>query len=487
MRKVSKKDFGQDIKQGLTQELQQDTKPDLQQEEKFVYMTTTPVPRLIGELAVPTIISMLVTSFYNMADTFFVGKINTQSTAAVGIVFSVMAIIQALGFFFGHGSGNYISRRLGAQDFGEASTMAANGFFLSFFCGIVVMVGGLVFLKPLAVMLGSTPTILPYTENYLGIILIGAPFMTSSLVLNNQLRFQGSAAYAMVGIVTGAVINIILDPIFIFVFDMGVSGAALATIISQFCSFALLWFQSRKGGNIRISFRNLKLNLHYFKEIFRGGFPSLCRQGLASVAVILMNHMAGGYGDAAIAGMSIVSRVSMFAGSALIGFGQGFQPVCGFNYGAKLYHRVREGFWFCVKYAAVFLTCIAVAGFIFSPQIIALFRKEDAQVIEIGSLALRLQCIALPLNAWIIMANMMLQSIGKALKASIVAAARQGLFFLPLILVLPQIFGLFGVQVCQTVSDALSFILSVPLCLSVLNEMKRQSKELNEETELQEL
>lgn len=450
---------------------------DMRQEEKFEYMTTTPVPRLIGELAVPTIISMLVTSFYNMADTFFVGKINTQSTAAVGVVFSVMAIIQALGFFFGHGSGNYISRRLGAQDFEEAASMAANGFFLSFFCGIAVMAGGLIFLRPLALLLGSTPTILPYTEDYLRIILIGAPFMTSSLVLNNQLRFQGSAAYAMVGIVTGAVINIILDPILIFVCRMGVSGAALATIISQFCSFALLWFQSRKGGNIRINFRSLKLNLHYIKEIFRGGFPSLCRQGLASVAVILMNHMAGGYGDAAIAGMSIVSRVSMFAGSALIGFGQGFQPVCGFNYGAKLYHRVREGFWFCVKYATVFLLCVAVIGFAFSPQIIALFRREDAEVIKVGALALRLQCLVFPLNAWIVMSNMMLQSIGKALKASIVAAARQGLFFLPLILILPRFFGLFGVQVCQSVSDVLSFLLAVPLCISVLNEMKRQSQE----------
>lgn len=448
----------------------------MQQEERFEYMTTTPVPRLIGELAVPTIISMLVTSFYNMADTFFVGKINTQSTAAVGVVFSIMAIIQALGFFFGHGSGNYISRRLGAKDFEEAAVMAANGFYLAFICGLLVMAGGFIFLKPLAVALGSTPTILPYTVSYMGIILIGAPFMTSSLVLNNQLRFQGSAAYAMVGIVTGAVINIILDPILIFVFDMGIAGAALATVISQFCSFLLLWFQSRKGGNIKIRFKNFKINLHYLQEICRGGFPSLCRQGLASVASIFLNHSAGNYGDAAIAGMSIVSRVSMFAGSALIGFGQGFQPVCGFNYGAKLYHRVREGFWFCVKYAFVFLIFVAALGASFAPHIIGLFRKEDEEVIKIGAEALRLQCIVFPLNAWIIMANMMLQSIGKALKASIVAAARQGLFFIPLILLLPNMYGLFGVELCQTISDILSFALAVPLCVSVLNEMKQQSK-----------
>ncbi len=451
----------------------------MQKEEKYVYMTTTPVPRLIGELAVPTIISMLVTSFYNMADTFFVGKINTQSTAAVGVVFSVMAVIQALGFFFGHGSGNYISRRLGAKDFDEAAVMAANGFFLAFLCGLAVLAGGVLFLKPLAVALGSTPTILPYTESYLRIILFGAPFMTSSLVLNNQLRFQGSAAYAMVGIVTGAVINIILDPILIFGCGMGIAGAAAATVCSQFCSFLLLLYQSRKGGNIRIRFVNFKPDFHYVKEICRGGFPSLCRQGLASVSGILLNHGAGVYGDAAIAGMSIVSRVSMFAGSALIGFGQGFQPVCGFNYGAKLYQRVREGFWFCVKYATVFLVGVAVAGSVFAPQVVALFRKGDTQVVEVGAAALRMQCIAFPLTGWIVMSNMMLQSIGKALKASVLAAARQGLFFIPLILLLPRLFGLFGVEICQTVSDICSFALAVPLCLSVLNEMKAQEKELH--------
>lgn len=450
----------------------------MQQEEKYIYMTTTPVPRLIGELAVPTIISMLVASFYNMADTFFVGKINTQSTAAVGVVFSVMAIIQAFGFFFGHGSGNYISRRLGAKDFEGAAVMAANGFFLAFFCGVALTAGGLIFLKPLAVVLGSTPTILPYTEAYLRIILIGAPIMTSSFVLNNQLRFQGSPASAMVGIVTGAVINIVLDPIFIFGFGMGVAGAAIATVISQFCSFLLLIFQSRKGGNIRISFRNFKPSLYYAKEICRGGFPSLCRQGLASIAGIMLNHGAGNYGDAAIAGMSIVSRVTMFASSALIGFGQGFQPVCGFNYGAKLYHRVREGFAFCVKFATIFLIGISVLAAVFAPQIIGQFRKGDAQVLEVGVLALRLQCIAFPLTGWIVISNMMLQSIGKALKASVLATARQGLFFIPLILILPQMFGLFGVEVSQAISDICAFILAVPLCVSVLNEMKRQEEEL---------
>lgn len=444
----------------------------MNQEEKYIQMTTTPVPELVCSLAVPTIISMLVSSFYNMADTFFVGKLDTQSTAAVGVVFSIMTIIQAVGFFFGHGSGNYISRKLGSKELEEASTMAANGFFLSFFSGIVIALLGIIFINPLSVALGSTPTILPYTKKYLRIILIGSPFMTSSLVLNNQLRFQGRASFAMVGIVTGAVLNIVLDPILIFGFKMGVSGAAVATVFSQFCSFLLLVLMTRKGGSIVIRFKNLKVNGHFIKEIFRGGVPSLCRQGLASIAVIFLNHAAGIYGDAAIAGMSIVSRITMFANSALIGFGQGFQPVCGFNYGARLYSRVREGFYFCVKYAFVFLVVVSLLCGIFAPNIVALFRKEDVEVIETGSLALRLQCITFPLNAWIVMSNMMLQSIGKALKASIVAGARQGYFFIPFILILPLCFGLLGVQMTQAVADVSTLVLSIPLTLSVLKEMK---------------
>lgn len=450
---------------------------NMNQEEKVSYMLSEPVPHLVCQMAVPTIISMLVTSFYNMVDTFFVGKINTQATAAVGVVFSVMAFIQACGFFFGHGSGNYISRKLGAKEFDEANVMAATGFFTAFFTGIVAAVVGLCFLTPLARVLGSTPTILPYTKDYLRIILIGCPFMMSSLVLNNQLRFQGSASYAMVGIVTGGLLNMVLDPLLIFTCDMGVAGAALATIISQIVSFVLLFLMSRKGGNIRIEFRNFKPTWALYKEIFRGGVPSLCRQGLASIAQICLNHSAGTFGgvysDAAIAAMSIVGRISMFANSALIGFGQGFQPVCGMNYGAKQFGRVRQAFAFCVKYAAVFLVIVSAAGIIFAEPLVTCFRREDAEVIRIGTLALRLQCIVFPLNAWIVTSNMMLQSIGKAVRASFVAAARQGIFFIPLIWILPQIFGLLGVQMCQTWSDILTFGVSVPMCVGVLREMKQ--------------
>ena len=440
--------------------------------DKYTLMTTAPVPRLIGSLAVPTIISMLITSFYVMADTYFVGQINTQSPAAVGISFSVMAIIQAFGFFFGHGSGNYISRKLGAREYQSAEKMASTGFFCAFIAGTLITVFGLIFLSPICKALGSTSTILPYSETYLGIILLGAPFMASSLVLNNQMRFQGNAVYAMIGIIVGAVLNIGLDPLLIFVFDMGIAGAGIATLASQICSFIILLYMDRKGENIRIRFSNFTPKLSLLKEILYGGSPSLCRQGLASTATILLNVAAGRYGDAAIAGMSIVTRICMFINSFVIGFGQGFQPVCGFNYGAGFYTRVRHGFWFCIKLGVIFLSICSIIGYIYAPEIVSWFRKEDAQVIEIGARALRWQLITLPLGTWVILCNMLLQTIRKPVRAVILSSARQGLFFIPFILILPYLLGLQGVEMCQAAADLCSFLLAIPLTIGVLKGMR---------------
>ena len=451
-----------------------------QRQQKFDCMTKTPIPRLIGELAVPTIISMLVTSFYNMADTFFVGKINTSATAAVGIVFPLMAMIQAFGFFCGHGSGNYISRQLGAHNFEDASKMSATGFVSAFVLGLGILVVGFLFTDPLLRIMGSTETILPYARSYMRIILIGAPYMTASLVLNNQLRFQGSAFYSMIGITTGAVLNIVLDPLFIFVLDMGVAGAALATIISQFVSFCLLIAGTFRGGNLRLNLRDFSPSLKYYQNIVKGGAPSLFRQGLGSFATVCLNLMAGPYGDAAIAAMSIVTRISQFAASVVIGFGQGFQPVCGFNYGAKLFKRVQEGFWFCVKFCTSVLLVAAVCGWIFSPNLIGIFLKTDPLVIEYGSQALRLQALTFPLVGWITIANMMLQTIGKTVKASLLAMSRQFLFFVPVILTLPGFLGILGVQFSQPIADFCSFLLAVPLSISVLREMSHEQEQLEQ-------
>ncbi len=426
------------------------------QQEKFIEMTEKPVDKLILKLAFPTIISMLITTFYNMVDSFFVGKINTSAVGAVGIVFSFMTVIQATGFFFGHGSGNYISFMLGKKENKKASEIAMVGFVFALLGGLLIAVLGLIFLEPLALFLGSTKTILPYTKDYLGVILIGAPYMTASLVLNNQLRFQGNAFYAMIGLTFGAVTNIFLDPLFMFVFHMGIKGAALATIISQLLSFGLLYYGTTKGGNIRLRLVNFKPSLHFGKEIIRGGLPSLMRQALTGISTICLNRYAGLYGDVAIAAISIVQRIIVFSSSAVIGFGQGFQPVCGFNYGAGCYKRVRQAFWFCVKISFVSLTIIGAIALIAAPNLIQLFRANDAKVIEIGTTTLRYCALTLPLTSWVVISNMMMQNLGKVVQASFLAAARQGLVLIPVLAIFTQFWGLQGLMLSQPVADLIT-------------------------------
>ena len=443
------------------------------QEKKFKEMTEPPVEKLICRLAVPCIISMLVTSFYNMADTFFVGLLHSNAaTGAVGVVFSMMAIIQAVGFFFGQGSGTFISRSLGQKDTKAASEMASTGFFSALTIGIIVCLIGELNLESLAYLLGSTDTMLSDTKSYLGYILLGAPFIIGSFVLNNQLRFQGGAMYAMVGIASGAVLNIILDPILIFACNMGVGGAGLATSISQCFSFILMLIGCSKGGNIAIRIKNFRLKGHYFYMILRGGLPSLARQSLSSLATICLNHAAGPFGDAAIAAMGVVQRIAMFGASTMLGFGQGFQPVCGFNYGAGFYDRVKKGFWFCIKVSTCVLAGVAALGFAFAPQLISLFR-DDPQVIEYGALALRMQCIAFPVHGWIVMSNMMQQSTNKTIPATFLSVARQGLFFIPIVLIMSNLLGMLGVQMAQATADLLTFLCALPLQLHILKKMKK--------------
>ena len=455
---------------------------------RFAYMTETPVPRLIRELAIPTVISMLVTGIYNTADTYFVGRIPDiaiQATAAVGIVFPVMAIIQAFGFLFGHGSGNFLSRMLGAGKKQEASEMATTGFVLAISLGVLVAVLGNIFIDGLIGLLVSSDvsaSTVEMTKSYAGIILFGAPFMMGQFVINNQLRFQGSAVYAMIGLVSGAVINMILDPLLILAFGMGIKGAAIATVAGQITSFFILLIGSRKGENIRLNIRNLKINIYYILQIINGGIPSLFRQGLAAVATTLLNRTAGDLGgDAAISGMSITTRVMMLLISALIGFGQGYQPVCSFNYGAGKKERVKEGFYYCVKWGTIFLVIVGTVCFIFAPGIIEMFISDSdnadvamrLQVIEVGKTALRCQAVILPLNAFIVMTNMMLQSIGKGVRASITASARNGLFFIPAVLILPALFGLTGVEITQSVADVCTMMISIPFAITELKKLKQ--------------
>ena len=448
--------------------------------DNYTFLTQGPVHRVILTMAVPTIISMLVTSLYNLVDTFFVGQLNTQSTAAVGIVFSVMFFIQAISFFYGNGSGNFISRELGAKRNENANKMASTGWFYAFVTGCLIMVAGELLLGDLSLWLGSTPTILPYTKEYLGIILLGAPLMASSYCLNNQMRFQGNARYAMYGIVSGAVINVVLDPLLIFGFDMGISGAAWATVIGQLVSMCILLRLSYNGKNIPIKLRWISFEWRFIREIIAGGTPSLSRQGLGCIATMMLNIAAGVYGDAAIAGMSIVNRITMLIMSIVVGLGQGFQPFCGFCYGARLYDRLRQGYWFCVRVGTVFLIVVGAICFVFANETIAMFR-DDAAVIAVGVVALRWQLVTYPLNALIMTSNMMMQTIRKPWRANILAAARRGLFFIPLIIVLPHFWGLFGVEICQAVSDVLSFMLTLPIVWSGFRDMRIDQLRFNKD------
>jgi putative MATE family efflux protein len=440
---------------------------------KYEKMTTAPVERLVLGLAVPTITIMLISALYNMADTYFVGSLGTSAVAGVGVAFPLMNVIQAVGYFFGQGTGNYVSRQFGAMKLEDATKMVATGFFTTLVVGVTLAAGGIIFLDALAVSLGATPTIMPHAKNYIFYILLGIPWMTASIMLNTLLRFQGSASYAMVGMVSGAVINVVLDPILIYACKMGVAGAALATAISQFISFCLLLAGCAKSGNIHVSPRNFTFRLALFRDIVRGGLPSLFRQALASVATVFINRLSGNYGDAAIAAMSIVMRIMIIANSALIGLGQGFQPVCGFNYGAGNYCRVKKAFRFCVKMSVSGLLVTTAAAWLFAPGIMAVFRGDDPEVIRIGSLALRLQFLTSPLMGWVIMNNMMFQTIGRSFPASALALARQGLFLLPILYLLSHSLGLLGIQASQPLADAATFALSIPFNIQVMRGMRR--------------
>ncbi|MGI5898993.1 MAG: MATE family efflux transporter [Christensenellales bacterium] len=443
------------------------------QESLFIKMTQRPVKRLILSLSVPTIVSMMISSIYNMADTYFVGRLGTSATGAVGIVFSLMVIIQAVGFTFGVGAGSLISRLLGQKRNQEADSVAVTALLMSVGLGFIIMAIGLIFVQDIMRVLGATETILPYAVDYAEFILIGAPYMTASLVMNNILRSEGSATLSMVGIAVGGVLNIILDPIFIFTLDMGMKGAALATLISQFVSFCiLLSMLLSKRSSISLKLKNFTLKPQVHMEILKIGSPSFFRQILASIASVCLNTFAGPFGDYAIAAMSVVSRIMFFMVSALLGFGQAFTPVAGYNYGAKRYDRLWDSYWFCIWFSAAVVSFMGIVAFIFAENIVTLFRKDDLDVILTGTIALRAQCITLPLQAFVITSNMLFQATGRAVKAAVLALARQGLFFIPLIFILSKTLGLTGVQISQAAADLCTFIIAVPVVYSFMKEIK---------------
>lgn len=434
-------------------------------------MTKQPVGSLVIKLGIPTTLSMLVTNIYNMVDTMFVGKLGTSASGAVGIVFGFMSILQAFGFLFGQGAGSIISRRLGNKDEDSASVVASTAFFSSMFMGLLIGILGTVFNTKMVYLLGSTDTILPYAKTYSLFILAAAPFMTSTFTMNNILRFEGKASLSMVGLMTGAILNMVGDPILMFGLDMGIAGAGLSTAISQFVSFCVLlsMFLSGKTQS-KLSVRKITREFNVLFDIVATGFPSLVRQGLQAVSTMILNQQARIYGDAAVAAMSIVSRISFFIFAVGLGIGQGFQPVCGFNYGARKFSRVKEAFSFTLVAGEVLLGMFAVAGLLFSNQAIAVFR-DDAEVIVFGTPALRYQCMALFLNPLIVLSNMTLQSTGQRAWATFLSMMRSGLYLIPMIYILTYTMGARGIQLAQPVSDVLSFATALPVIVNFIRKL----------------
>ena len=440
---------------------------------QFRRMTETPIPQLVLSLAAPTILSMLITSIYNLADTFFVGQISTSASGAVGVVSSLMAIIQALGFMLGHGAGTIISRSLGSRDTTAATRFASTSFFTALVFGVVLAVAGLGTLPHFMMLLGSTETILPHACAYARPILIAAPLMISSLVMNNILRYEGKASFAMIGLVTGGVLNIALDPLFMFVFGLGTAGAGIATALSQSISFCILLSMFLRGKTVsQFRITAVTREARDFGRILLGGAPSFGRQGLNSIGGMLLNLAARGYGDAAVAGMSIVSRIFMFIISVAIGVGQGLQPVASFNYGARKYRRVRQAAIFTIEAAFCMLVVLVGLCWVNGDALVRLFRNDPA-VTAVALPAFHYQCLAMLLQPIIVVANMTFQSVGASGRATFLACCRQGVFFIPLILILPRTHGLFGVEICQPIADVLTFLVSLPFLIAFLQQLGR--------------
>ena len=435
----------------------------LTEAQQYTRMTETPVSKLVVSLALPTVGGMLVSSIYNITDTFFVSQLGTSASAAVGVVFSIQSLIQAVGFSIAMGSGSMVSRRLGQKDSESASKFVSSAFAMAFVFGTLLGLLGLLFLEPMLALIGSTETMMPHSVAYARYILATAPVFAASFVLNVAMKSQGRATLSMLGMMTGNVLNIFLDPLFIFGLKMGTAGAALATAISQCVSFgALLWFFWKKQDTLRIRWKWISRNVHDYITIVRVGSPTLCRQGCGSIASALLNNRAMLFGDGAVAAMSIANRVYNVIRSILVGIGQGFQPVAGYNYGAKKPQRVKAAFRFTVVLGtgvAVLATALLALS---APQLMALFRRDDPEVIRMGAQALRMLCGVLPLLAYSTYVNQMLQCLGRAGQATFLASCRQGTLYVPLILVLPALWGLTGIQLTQPIADGLTFLVSIP-------------------------
>ncbi len=452
------------------------TTPDRQSARKTM-MLEEPISRIIPKMAIPTIIAFLINSIYGLADTFFVSSLGTNATAAVSVNSSLDQIIMMAGSMLAIGANSYIARLLGARREEEANKVLSVAFFIALAFGTVLAVFGMTFMEPMVRLLGATDTCLQYSIDYATYVLLVAPFMATSFVMNQCLRAEGSAMLSMIGMGFGGILNCFLDPIFIFELDMGVAGASMATAISKLVSFGILIFPYlTKRSMLRLSIRFFKPSVEIMSQIIKIGSSSMFRSGLSVVAAIVLNNIAGTMSDAVLAGIGVTTKVMMFPFSIILGFGSGFQPVTGFNWGAKRYDRVLESFRFSAKTALIVSTIMALLVGIFANQVILLFSEADADMQAIGALAIRLQCLTLPIHAWVAVVNMFCSGLGKAKGALLLATARQGSCFLPIVYPLAWLFEANGVAAVQAVADGLTFFLAFPLIRVVLREVREHAQ-----------
>ena len=438
-------------------------------DQHYQKMTQTPVAKLILNLGIPTTVSMLITNIYNMADTYFVGTLGESAQAATGVLFTVQAILQGIAFMLGHGGGTFISRSLADKNTEEATKYISSAFFAGSFIGLVITVLGLAFLEPLVRFLGSTETIVPHAKDYGMWILLAAPFIICSFILNNGLRYEGKAFYAMFGLTTGGLLNIFGDYILVMKCGMGVYGAGLATAGSQVVSFSILLVMYLKMAQSTIRLRCVSKDVRLYLRICRVGFPSLIRQGLTSVTNGLLNNVTKPFGDAAIAAMSVVSRYANFLMCVGLGMGQGFQPVASFNYQAKKTDRVKQGLLFTTAFGLVFIGAMSVLSIVFAEPIIRVFQKHP-EVIAIGSRALRFTAVGMMFMPFSVPVNMLYQSIQQPAISSFLSMIRSGLVTIPILLFGVPLLGLMGVQIAQPIADLTAGLISIPFIIRFLRK-----------------
>ncbi len=431
--------------------------------DEHILMTQTPITSLVARQALPTIVSQLVTSMYNMADTYFVAHISQSAAAAIGVVFSLMSLIQAIGMGIGTGVGSIVARRLGAQQDEQADMTASSGVLLALIFALALMITGLLFLEPMVRIMGSTESMLPYSLSYAKYVLVGAPVLCVSFVYNNTLRYQGKAHIATIGLCSGAVLNVFLDPLLITTAGLGISGAAIATVAGQVVSLLVLMYPFKTGLSIvKISPKLLSRSLGDYILILRTGLPAACRQGLACFASSLLNYSAKTYGDAAVAAITIANKIYLVVRSVVLGIGQGFQPVAGYNYGAKDIKRTKGAFNAACLMGTAF--CLAATALLAleAPAVIGWFRDDDAQVLEIGTTALYFYCAAMPFLGYSTFVNQFYQCLGFSRLASLLSCCRQGIFYVPALLILSSNFQLLGLQMSQAAADIATFLFSIP-------------------------